>query len=70
MLTRSGNVEFVTTMTDIEKYLRPHARILEIGAGTGRYNHALCLQYHLFPCELPDLTGISAHTLDIFRKEK
>jgi len=39
--TRFGHVEFLTTMTYVEKYLWPGARILEIGAGTGRYSHAL-----------------------------
>ena len=39
--SRHGMVEFLTTMRYIEKYLRPGMRILEIGAGTGRYSHAL-----------------------------
>jgi len=38
---RHGQVEFQTTMRLIEKYLKPGMRILEIGAGTGRYSHAL-----------------------------
>ena len=33
LLTRQGNVEFVTTMHFVEKYLKPGARILEVGAG-------------------------------------
>lgn len=36
-----GKVEFLTTMRYIEKYLRPGMRVLEIGAGTGRYSHTL-----------------------------
>lgn len=36
-----GRVEFITTMRYIKKYLRPGMRVLEIGAGTGRYSHAL-----------------------------
>jgi len=32
-------VEFLTTLRYAEKYLRPGMRILEIGAGTGRYSH-------------------------------
>ena len=39
--TRHGLVEFLTTMRYIEKYLKPGMRVLEIGAGTGRYSHAL-----------------------------
>jgi SAM-dependent methyltransferase len=38
---KCGSVEFLTTMRYIEKYLKPDDRILEIGAGTGRYSHAL-----------------------------
>ena len=34
-------VEYLTTMKYIETYLRPNVRILEIGAATGRYSHAL-----------------------------
>ena len=39
--TRYGHVEFMTTMTYIGRYLRPGMRVMEIGAGTGRYSHAL-----------------------------
>lgn len=41
LLTRYGHVEFATTMRYIRKYLQPGMRVLEIGAGTGRYSHAL-----------------------------
>jgi len=41
LASRHGSVEFLTTMRYIEKYLFPGARILEIGAGTGRYSHTL-----------------------------
>lgn len=41
LLTRPGQVEFETTMRYIRRYLTEDARILEIGAGTGRYSHAL-----------------------------
>ncbi len=37
--SRAGSVEFLTTVAYIERYLRPGMRILEIGAGTGRYSH-------------------------------
>ena len=37
---KSGSVEFLTTMRYIEKYINLSARVLEIGAGTGRYSHA------------------------------
>ena len=38
---RSGQIEFATTMRYIGKYLRPRDRVLDIGAGTGRYSRAL-----------------------------
>ena len=41
LLTRYGRVEFETTMRYIQRYLPESARILEIGAATGRYSHAL-----------------------------
>ena len=42
LAVQHGSVEFLTTMRYIEKYLRPGSRVLEIGAGTGRYS---CLLY-------------------------
>ena len=36
LLSKHGQVEYLTTMRYIEKYLRPGMRVLEIGAGTGR----------------------------------
>ena len=41
LASRHGSVEFLTTMRYIEKYLTDRAKIVEIGAGTGRYSHAL-----------------------------
>ena len=41
LLSKHGQVEYLTTMRYIEKYLRPGMRILEVGAATGRYSHAL-----------------------------
>lgn len=40
---RHGNVEFVTSMKYIHKYLegKTEAKILDVGAGTGRYSVAL-----------------------------
>ena len=39
LLSRFGQVEFLTTIRFVEKYLKPGMKILEIGAGTGRYSH-------------------------------
>lgn len=40
---RHGNVEYITSMKYIHKYLEdiPNAKILDVGAGTGRYSVAL-----------------------------
>ena len=39
--TRHGQLEFRTTMTYIHRYASENAKILEVGAGTGRYSIAL-----------------------------
>ena len=46
LLTRYGRVEFETTMRYIRRYLPENARIIEIGAGTGRYSHTLAREGH------------------------
>lgn len=38
---RAHNLEYLTTMRYIEKFLKSGAKILEIGAGTGQYSIAL-----------------------------
>ena len=61
LLSRHGQVEFLTTMRYIEKYLRPGMNILEIGAATGRYSHTLARQgYRVEAVELIQ------HNIDIF----
>ena len=58
-----GIVEFLTTMHYIKKYAGVNDRILEIGAGTGRYSHALAQQgYRVDAVELVE------HNIEIFRK--
>ena len=37
--SKRGMVEFLTTVHYIEKYLKTGMKIIEIGAGTGRYSH-------------------------------
>ena len=41
LLKKSRMPEYLNTMKYIEKYLTPDSKILEIGAGTGRYSLAL-----------------------------
>ncbi|MBQ7098188.1 MAG: class I SAM-dependent methyltransferase [Oscillospiraceae bacterium] len=63
LLTRAGHVEFVTTMHFIEKYLTPGARILEVGAATGRYSHTLArMGYRVDAMELVE------HNIEIFNE--
>lgn len=60
--SRHGMVEFLTTMRYIEKYLCPDMSILEVGAGTGRYSHALAqMGYRVEAVELVQ------HNIDVFR---
>lgn len=61
--SQHGMVEFSTTMRYIEKYLRPGMRVLEIGAGTGRYSHALAQKGYEV-----DAVELVQHNIDIFRR--
>ena len=36
--SQHGQVEFLTTTKFIKEYLKPDSKILEVGAGTGRYS--------------------------------
>lgn len=60
---KHGSVEFLTTMRYIEKYIRPGDRVLEIGAGTGRYSNALAHQGYTV-----DAVELVEHNIDVFRK--
>lgn len=63
LTSKIGFVEYATTMRYIERYLQPSSRILEIGAGTGRYSHALAQQgYHV------DAVELLSHNIEIFQK--
>ncbi|MCR5754034.1 MAG: class I SAM-dependent methyltransferase [Acetatifactor sp.] len=39
--SRRGQLEYITTMEYIHRYAGKHSRVLEVGAGTGRYSIAL-----------------------------
>ena len=62
LVTRYGAIEFLTTMHYIRKYLQPGMRVMEIGAGTGRYSHALAQQGWQV-----DALELVPHNIDIFR---
>ncbi len=62
LLTRYGQVEFLTTMRYIRRYLAEGMRIIEIGAGTGRYSHALARMGYAV-----DAVELVAHNIEQFR---
>lgn len=59
--SKHGSVEFLTTMRYIEKYIKSGDRVLEIGAGTGRYSHALARQGYAV-----DAVELIEHNIEIF----
>ena len=61
--SRHGMVEFLTTMRYIERYLKPGGKILEIGAGTGRYSHALAQKGYTV-----DAVELLEHNIEVFRR--
>ena len=63
LLSRHGQVEFLTTMRYIRRYLREGARVLEIGAGTGRYSHAIARMGHPV-----DAVELIEHNVELFRR--
>lgn len=64
LMRKSRMPEFLTTMKYIEKYLTPGAKIIEIGAGTGRYSIALAEM----GC---DVTAVELvpHNIEIMKKK-
>lgn len=61
--SRHGRVEFLTTTRYIEQYLKPGDRIIEIGAGTGRYSHALAQKGYSV-----DAVELLEHNIEVFRQ--
>lgn len=62
LLPKRGQVEYLTTMNYIERYLFPGARVCEIGAGTGRYSHAVARAGYRV-----DAVELVPRNIDIFR---
>ena len=63
LTSKHGWVEYAATMTFLQKYLRPGMRVLEIGAGTGRYSHALAQQGYMV-----DAVELLEHNIELFRQ--
>jgi len=63
LASRHGSVEFLTTMSYVERYMKPGARIIEVGAGTGRYSHALAKQGYSV-----DAVELTQSNIDVFRQ--
>ncbi len=65
LLRRHGIVEFETTMHHLHRFLRPSFRLLDIGAGTGRYTSALMAEgYEVKAVELV------RRNIDVFLKRE
>ena len=61
--SRHGQMEYITTMHYIRKYAKKGAKLLEIGAGTGRYSIALAKAgYDVTSVELVE------HNLEVLKK--
>lgn len=63
LVSKHGTVEFLTTMRYIEKYMKPGSRVIEIGAGTGRYSHALARQGYAV-----DAVELVEHNIEVFHR--
>jgi len=63
LASRHGSVEFLTSMRYIERYLKPGDRIVEIGAGTGRYSHALARKGYSV-----DAVELIEHNIEVFKQ--
>lgn len=61
--SRHGQMEYLTTMHYIHRFAKPGAKVLEVGAGTGRYSIALAK-------EGMDVTAVELveHNLEILRE--
>ncbi len=63
LASQHGSIEFLTTVRYVEKYLKNGMRILEIGAGTGRYSH-----YYARRGYEVDAVELMPHNIDEFSR--
>jgi ubiquinone/menaquinone biosynthesis C-methylase UbiE len=59
---RHNQVEFLTTLRYVEKYLSPDAYVLEVGAGTGRYSRAIADKGHRV-----EAVELVPHNIEVFK---
>lgn len=64
LVSKHGQVEYLTTMKYINKYLKKGMRILEVGAGTGRYSLALAEKGFQV-----DAVELIQHNIDILKSK-
>ncbi len=64
LTSKHGQVEFLTTMRYINKYLEKGMRVLEVGAGTGRYSITLADQGYQV-----DAIDLIEHNIDILKSK-
>ncbi len=62
--SRHGQVEYLTTMRYIQKYLNPGMKILEVGAGTGKYSIAL----EKLGC-MVEAVELIPHNIELFKQK-
>ena len=62
--TPHGRIEFATTMHYVERYLTPGARVLEVGAGTGRYSCSIAEKGYQV-----DALELTSHNIRIFKEK-
>lgn len=64
LLSKHGQVEFLTTVRYVERYLEEGNRIIEIGAGTGRYSH-----YFAQKGFEVDAVELVEHNIEVFKSK-
>lgn len=64
LTSKYGQVEFITTMKYINKYLKKGMRVLEVGAGTWRYSLAIAEKGFQV-----DAIELIQHNMDIFKSK-
>lgn len=64
LISKYGQVEFLTTMRYINKFLEKGMRILEVGAGTGRYSIAIAEKGYQV-----DSIELIQHNIDVFKSK-